>query len=66
MTKPSARYTGMNFDIVLILSMTRINIVIGIWSSNSSVYISKWLCHDVFILYIFHFAKIKWNFILDT
>jgi hypothetical protein len=41
-----------------------INIVIGIWSSNSSVYISKWLCHNVFILYIFRFAKNKWNFVL--
>jgi hypothetical protein len=32
--------------------------------SNSSVSHSKWLCHNVFILYVFCSAKNKWNFIL--
>ena len=38
--------------------------MIGIWSSNSSIHILKWLCYNVFILYIFRSAKNKWNFVL--
>jgi hypothetical protein len=37
MIKPSARHTGMDFDIILVLRITRINIMVGIWFSNSSV-----------------------------
>jgi hypothetical protein len=41
--------------------------MIRIWFSNSSVYHLKWLCHNVFILYIvFALLKINEIFDLDT